>query len=99
MRTIQEVFHENIFGLFVEFCHEEGYIYLQDLDSFDFRRLSQVKGIGKSKREKILYRWNMEKQALKTGKAASNSDLFDEIHPSNYKVPLSCMNYMGRFKK
>ncbi len=99
MRTIQEVFHENIFGLFVEFCQREGYVYLQDLDGFDFRKLSEIKGIGKSKREKILYRWNMEKQSMKKGKSEANTELFDEIHPSNEKVPLACMNYMGRFKK
>lgn len=99
MRTIQEVFHENIFGLFVEFCHREGYVYFRDLDSFDFDRLSEIKGIGKSKREKILYRWNMERQTTKAGKTARGAELFDEIHPSNEKVPLSCMNDMGRFKK
>ncbi|MCI9625802.1 MAG: hypothetical protein HFI90_03350 [Clostridia bacterium] len=99
MRTIQEVFHENIFGLFVEFCHREGYVYLQDLNSLDFRRLNHVKGIGKAKREKILYRWNLEKQASKSGGTAGASEVFDEIHPSNDKVPLLCMNDMGRFKK
>ena len=49
MKNICDVYCENTFNLFVKYCEKRGFKTMNDLDSFDFNKLKDVKGIGKTK--------------------------------------------------
>ena len=54
---IEEVYSENKYFLFVNYCHSKGIEYMNDLETFDFNKLSGVHGIGKGKIEDIISRY------------------------------------------
>ena len=54
---IEEVYSENKYFLFVNYCHSKGIEYMNDLETFDFNELSGVRGIGKGKIEDIISRY------------------------------------------
>lgn len=54
---IEEVYSENKYFLFVNYCHSKGIEHMSDLEGFNFSDLSGVRGIGKSKIEDIILRY------------------------------------------
>lgn len=54
---IAEIFHENYYRIFRNYCTEKGYIKMHDLVGFDFNFLSNVMGIGQNKIECIVARY------------------------------------------
>lgn len=50
---IEEVYFENKFNRFLEYCQQESITYMSQLRGFDFFKLLNVKGIGKGKFEDI----------------------------------------------
>lgn len=54
---IEEVYSENKYFLFVNYCHSKGIEYMSDLEGFNFSDLSGVRGIGKGKIEDIISRY------------------------------------------
>lgn len=54
---IEEVYLENKYFLFVNYCHSKGIEYMSDLEGFNFSDLSGVRGIGKGKIEDIISRY------------------------------------------
>lgn len=54
---IEEVYLENKYFLFVNYCHNKGIEYMSDLEGFNFSDLSGVRGIGKGKIEDIISRY------------------------------------------
>lgn len=54
---IEEVYSENKYFLFVNYCHSKGIEHMSDLEGFNFSYLSGVRGIGKSKIEDIILRY------------------------------------------
>ena len=50
---IKDVFYENIFNKFIEYCDDNGLENIDDLYNFDFDKLYLVKGLGESKISKI----------------------------------------------
>jgi len=50
---IEEVYFENKFNRFLEYCQRESITYMSQLRGFDFFKLLNVKGIGKGKFEDI----------------------------------------------
>lgn len=55
---INEVFTENIFKIFINYCNENGLINFNQLLSFDFSKLDKLRGFGVGKKEKLLARYN-----------------------------------------
>ncbi len=58
MKNIRDVYCENTFNLFVKYCDKRGFKTMNDLDGFDFTKLKNVKGIGKTKLDSIVARYN-----------------------------------------
>jgi hypothetical protein len=54
---IEEIYLENKYFLFVNYCHSKGIEYMSDLEGFNFSDLSGVRGIGKGKIEDIISRY------------------------------------------
>ena len=46
---VADAFGENAFNLFVRYCDQNRIIFVDELESFDFQKLSNVKGIGAGK--------------------------------------------------
>lgn len=54
---IVDAFGENTFNLFVRYCEDNKIIYLDELDTFDFQKLSDIKGIGAGKIDTIIKKY------------------------------------------
>ncbi len=80
MSKISEVFYENKYHIFVEYCRLNEKNNMTDLDGFDFNELKSVKGIGVSKIESI------RKRYLKYSDNAGETDEFSLIHPENLSL-------------
>ncbi|SFB22939.1 sigma factor-like helix-turn-helix DNA-binding protein [Clostridium frigidicarnis] len=55
---ISNIFYENSFKLFKEFCKDNGFEYDYQLKKFDFNLLKEEKGFGPLKINTIIERWN-----------------------------------------
>lgn len=54
---ISQVFSENIFNIFVNYCDEVGLTTFDQLLTFDFSELDKLKGFGVGKKEKLLAKY------------------------------------------
>ena len=58
---IDDLFYENSFRLFKDYCRKQHKLYLKDLEKFDFNTLYNEKGFGEAKIQSIINRWNQWK--------------------------------------
>lgn len=58
---IDDLFYENSFRLFKDYCRKNHKLYLKDLEKFDFNVLYEEKGFGNAKVQSIIKRWNQWK--------------------------------------
>lgn len=58
---IDDLFYENSFRLFKDYCRKQHKLYLKDLEKFDFNELYNEKGFGEAKIQSIINRWNQWK--------------------------------------
>lgn len=54
---IEEVFNENIFKIFLNYCDENNIKTLNELKDFDFNELDKLKGFGAGKKEKLIKKY------------------------------------------
>ncbi len=59
MKNIRDIYCENSFNLFVKYCEDRGIITMEDLEGFDFEKLKFIKGIGKTKMQSIVDKYNV----------------------------------------
>ncbi len=55
---ISNVFSDGIFNKFNQFCIDNKFIYIKDLEGFDFNKLYEQRGFGKTKVNKVIERYN-----------------------------------------
>ena len=102
--TIKEVFQENLFRLFREYCDLNGIRYMDELNNFDFDELYSVPGLGKAKINKIKKRWenyvSKQKQTTVIMKVEQEKKLrIINIHNSNKDLGIDYLNAIGVSKK
>ncbi|MBC5629474.1 hypothetical protein H8S20_11290 [Clostridium sp. NSJ-6] len=54
---IADVFNDNIFKIFLNFCEEYEYITIEDLRGFDFNRVDKLRGFGAGKKQKLIEKY------------------------------------------
>lgn len=97
-RTIQDVFSENLFGIFVRYCRNCGMEYISDLNDFDFYELNNVEGIGKRKLESIIKRYNEISNISFQNKVSKNDTVkvfFSNINGELDDVSIKAFTAMG----
>ena len=75
---IEGIYSDNKYSIFVKYCAENSIKYMGDLDRFDFNRLLNVRGIGKSKIDDIISRY----EQYNSGNLMSNDELRTKISNS-----------------
>lgn len=55
---INNVYHENIFNNFRQFCEDNKIIHIKDLNGFEFNKLMEIRGFGVTRVEKIINKYN-----------------------------------------
>ena len=89
MKKISDVFYENIYHIFLEYCNSDNLYYMSDLDGFDFDKLKSVKGIGVSKIELIKKKYKMYSDK------ALDTNVFSLIHKDNYNLSVNTLSLFG----
>lgn len=89
MYKISDVFYENIFHIFLEYCNTNNLYYMTDLDGFDFSKLKDVKGIGVSKIETI------KKKYKKYTDSNLDENIFSQVHPDNFNLSIQTLTLFG----
>lgn len=89
MKKISEVFYENKYHIFVEYCHLNNMRDMSELADFDFELLKGVRGIGVSKIEAI------KKRYLKYSGMFAKDDDFFKVHPDNSSLSVWTLSFFG----
>jgi len=89
MYKINDVFYENIYNKFLEYCHKNNMYYMTDLEGFDFNLLRDIKGIGVSKIASI------EKKYKKYQQSNLDENVFSNVHKSNYNLSVETLSLFG----
>lgn len=101
---IADVFPENAFNLFRQYCKRNNIETAGQLVGFNFENLLAERGFGAGKVAKIAERW----AEIESGLQISSVDELDEevheerylmIHESNFGLPISILQLMGGSKK
>lgn len=101
---IADVFPENAFNLFRQYCKRNNIETAGQLVGFNFENLLAERGFGAGKVAKIAERW----AEIESGLQISSVDELDEevheerylmIHESNFSLPISILQLMGGSKK
>ena len=87
MHKISDVFYENIYNIFVEYCKKEGLVYMSDLCDFDFDKLNNVKGLGTSKILSIKDKYDHYSK--------NTDDTLTKIDTSNYNLSVDTLSLFG----
>ncbi len=89
MHKISDIFYENIYHIFLEYCDKNNMQYMSELDNFDFDALKDVKGIGVSKIESIKNKYKDFKGSL------DGIDIFSVIHKDNYLLSVETLSFFN----
>lgn len=54
---ITEIFNDNIFKIFINYCNENNLETVDDLRGFDFNELNKLRGFGVGKKEKLIQKY------------------------------------------
>lgn len=95
---IADAFPGRKYLLFSNFCTSLGYIYLEDLLSFDFLTLNTIPGLGVKKREDIYTRYNalLSNQGLTLTKSSIvEMPLFMNMHSDFQALPIDSLIAYG----
>ena len=93
---IEDIFCENGFRLFVQYCEENKLVFLDELKDFDFQKLFDMKGMGIGKINAIIKKYDEaigenHSQLFNT----RSRILFDEINPELYDVSIEIIGVLG----
>ena len=55
---IEDIFNDNIFKIFVNYCSENNIKTISQLEDFDFNELDKLKGFGVGKKEKLINKYS-----------------------------------------
>lgn len=89
MYKISDVFYENIYNIFLEYCSKTNMHYMTDLEGFDFSRLREVKGIGVSKINSI------EKKYKKYLQSNLDENIFSNVNEANFSLSVETLSLFG----
>lgn len=99
---IEGIYSDNKYSIFVKYCAENSIKYMGDLDRFDFNRLLNVRGIGKSKIDDIISRYEqynsgnlMSNDELRTKISNSESTMFNFINEQLADLDISFLQGFG----
>ena len=102
-KEIKDVFAENKYRLFVEYCSKNGLIYLDELATFDFDVLYAVRGMGANKVADIKNKFNIVyPSSLITMEVKDKNDrvirgeyLFDNTNEQLQSASIDLLNGLG----
>lgn len=93
---IEDIFCENGFRLFVQYCEENKLVFLDELKDFDFQKLFDMKGMGIGKINAIIKKYD---EAIGENNSqlfnTRSRILFDEINPEIYDVSIEIIGILG----
>lgn len=93
---IEDIFCENGFRLFVQYCEENKLVFLDELKDFDFQKLFDMKGMGIGKINAIIKKYD---EAIGENNSqlfnTRSRILFDEINPELYDVSIEIIGVLG----
>lgn len=101
MRTVEDVFGENKFNLFVSYCNKNGIKYFRDLNEDIVAGVSKERGVGAGKVRDIIERFNSASSnkdlivGTLNGVAKKSNPLFQSINPDNKELSLEFLHGFG----
>ena len=101
---IADVFHENAFNLFRQYCKRNNIETVGQLIGFNFDNLLDERGFGIGKIAKIAERWAEIESGIKINSTDEpDEEVYEDRHllidESNFDLPISILQLMGGSKK
>lgn len=98
---IDDLFYENSFRLFKNYCRRNHKFYVKDLEKFDFNVLYNERGFGKIKIQNIIKRWNQRNDKdFNMGCNLQNNDEKNiNIYPDYNTMSVEALGALGIDRK
>lgn len=99
---IEDIYAENKYTLFVNYCRNNGIEYMSDLEGFDFNELYSVRGIGEGKIKAVASKYEKyirnKSEAISISKPQKNTTvetMFACIHPQLMNINIDFLSSLG----
>lgn len=93
---VVDVFGENAFNLFLKYCEENRIVFLGELETFDFQKLSEIKGMGARKIGVIIEKYKEVSNNLGDMICVTKSEvLFEKINSELHDMTVEVIGVFG----